>query len=85
MASELRHSLRAIRVYLKSWGMFRTAFLDAWKALLLPFAGRLTFHPRGGAAPVEVPGACWTMLPTVCRLLEQGAHPAWEEIGRAHV
>jgi FkbM family methyltransferase len=73
----LRHRLRAARVYLKSWALFRESFHDPAKALRLPFSERITFHPLASAAPVEVPGEYWTMLPTVCRLLAQGALPAW--------
>jgi FkbM family methyltransferase len=73
----LRHRIRAARVYLKSYAMFRAGFLDPAKALALPFAERMTFHSRTGGAPLEVPGEYWTMLPTVCRLLDQGAAPSW--------
>ncbi|HUK03469.1 MAG TPA: FkbM family methyltransferase [Burkholderiales bacterium] len=78
MAPTLRQRLRAMRIYLKSYALFLQAFDDASKALVLPFRERIDFHPRGGRPPVTVPGACWTMLPTVCRLLGEGMTPSWE-------
>lgn len=74
-----RDHVRAARLYLKSFRLFRETLGDSAKALALPFAARMSFHPRSGAAAVEVPGACWTMLPTVCRLLASGAVPSWED------
>lgn len=75
----LRDRARTVRVYLKSLPLFRGTFRDPAKALALPFAERMTFHPRRGPAAVAVPGGCWTMLPTVCRLLAQDAVPWWED------
>ncbi len=78
MASALRHRIRAIRLYLGSYDMFVTAFDNPSASLLLPFRDRVEFRPRGGGAPIAVPGACWTMLPTLCRLLGSGMVPSWE-------
>lgn len=75
----LRDRFRATRLYLRSYRLFRETFRDSAKALALPISDRVRFHPRSGAAAVEVPGACWTMLPTVCRLLASGAVPSWED------
>lgn len=79
MASMLRHRLRAIRIYLASYDMFAATFANPSSSLLLPFCDHVNFRPRGGGPPVPVPGARWTMLPTVCRLLGQGMVPSWEE------
>jgi len=64
-------------VYLKSWALFRATFRDPARAFVLPFSKRTIFHPVALDGPVEVPGEYWTMLPTVCRLLAQGALPSW--------
>lgn len=75
----LRDRIRATRLYLRSYPLFRSTFRDPEKALWLPFADRLAFHAHQSGASVTVPGECWSMLPTVCRLLQNGAFPAWED------
>jgi len=78
-ASTLRDRIRAWRMYFKSYPLMRATLSDSERALVLPFAERVDFHARATGAALGVPGACWSMLPTVCRLVQIGALPSWED------
>ncbi len=75
----LRDRIRAWRMYLRSYALFRSTFSDPEKVLWLPYADSVEFHLRETGTEVVVPGACWSMLPTACRLLQSGAVPSWED------
>jgi len=78
----IRDSIRALRLYYRSFGLFRKAFRDHWKAWLLPF-GSGTFHPAHRKFKVRVPPHHWTMLPSVSRLVLEGFEPQWTDSGLA--
>ena len=74
----LRDGIRALRMFARSHRLYRDTLRDgarAWRLLFSSSAVR--FRARSGAE-VSVPSIYWTMLPTVCRLLRDGATPAWE-------
>lgn len=74
----LRDRVRAIRLYAKSFRLFRETFANWRAAAWLPFVDSVAFHERGLQRTVTVPGGRWSMLPTVCRLLRAGATPSFD-------
>lgn len=73
----MRDGLRALRMYARSRKLFREELQNPAGAWRLPLSSEVRFRARSGRE-VIVPGRYWTMLPTVCRLLKDGAVPAWE-------
>lgn len=72
-----RAGVRALRLYYKSFGLFWRELNNYQAALWLPFAKEGVFYPRNLPQPIFLPRGHWSMLPTVCRLLEMGAVPSW--------
>ena len=74
----LRDGIRALRMFARSHRLYRETLQDAghaWRLLVSSSAVR--FRARSGAE-LSIPAKYWTMLPTACRLLKDGATPAWE-------
>jgi FkbM family methyltransferase len=78
----IRDSIRALRLYYRSFGLFRKAFRDHWKAWLLPL-GSGAFHSAKCNFEVWVPRHRWSMLPSVARLVMEGFEPRWTDSGLA--
>lgn len=72
-----RERIRRLRLYYKSFDLFRRAFTNSSRALWFPFFGNGEFFLAHLPASVRIPRDYWTMLPTVARLALAGARPEW--------
>lgn len=76
-AMSLRDKWRKLRLYYKSWPLFRQTLASPARALLFPLAGNGRFRTTAGTE-FSIPRSCWFVLPNFCRLAAIGARPAIE-------
>jgi FkbM family methyltransferase len=74
-----RASIRRLRVYYKTVGLFYQVFTNYLRALWFPFFGAGRFIVRAGKLQLDVPQKFWTMLPTAARLSLLGARAHWND------
>lgn len=70
-----RDKWRRLRLYYKSWPLFKAMLPNPVKALYLPWIAGASFQTRNGIE-FTIPGCCWYVLPNFLRLAAIGAKPS---------